>query len=578
MLKEEEIKNPEGLGNSRFTFNGNIITEIGEESISNPVIAIAELIKNSYDADAKNVVLNFDNIGKRNTKIVIRDDGVGMDYPEIKDRWMDIGSPHKKNIEKTHENDRVPAGAKGIGRFASHCLGESLKLITASKNEKNGYRLSFDWTKFSPAIKATDVDVRTDKFKKKLSTRGTTLIVDQLKQQWNDNEKLKNLLRDIFLLTSPLDPPKNFRIKENISRECPELKKLNDSFLKKAGYHIKITLSKKKEIAYEFFKNNQKVKDEKEQLKTELSCGDIIFDLYFYYKTADKWKEYFDIDLTKKEIEEIGFMLKEYGGVKLYRDKFRVKPYGDKDADWIRLDKWSRDQSMVPGNTQIIGIVSISKQTNPDIEDITTREGVINNLQFFDLVKFVTTGVDLFVDIRGEIESGKAKARKKRVKKKIEVVIPKGRDMATTGQCPFIDVKGDFPNSHYNQVVYEANECENRNYPNAAFWLCRKIVENLTFHIIEKKFPGDIDLWYDTSSTRNHSLSRLIKNLHKNRDKFKPNVRECIEQFKIDVGKFKKDVDAAIHKNHFYLTDKSDLKKYNINKLLQLLIDIFNKS
>jgi len=580
MLKEEDIKKLEELGPNRFTFNGNIITEIGEESISNPFIAIAELIKNSYDADSKNVNLEFQNLGKHNPKIIVRDDGVGMDSAQVKDKWMDIGSPHKKEIEKTSENNRIPVGAKGIGRFASHCLGKSLKLITASKNEHYGYRLHFDWTKFSPKVKATDVDVSTERFKKKISNRGTTLVIDQLKQQWHDNEKLRNLLRDIFLLTSPIESPKSFKIKENISKECPELKRLNSSFLDKATYHLRISLSKRKDISYEFYKIDKKIKEEKKQLQSELSCGDVTFDLYFYYKIASKWKEYTDRELTKKDMEEITLMLREYGGIKLYRDKFRVKPYGDKDADWIGLDKWSRDQSIVPGNTQVIGVVSISKETNPDIEDTTTREGVINKPQFFDLIKFITTSVNIFVDVRSEVESNKVKARKtkgkkKVAKKKIEIATPKVEERPVTVQeAPFIDIKGNFPNSHYNQLVYEANECENRNYPNAAFWLCRKITENLTFHILEKKFSSDINLWYDTTNKRNHSFSKLIDNLYQNRDKFKPNAKDYIEQFKIDVGQFKKAVDAAIHKNYVYLSDKTELKKYKINKILQLLIDI----
>jgi hypothetical protein len=577
IIGEEIVKKPEELGPSRFTFNGNIITEIGEESISNPFIAIAELIKNSYDADATKVNIEFQNLGKHNSKIIISDDGTGMDSSQIKDKWMDIGSPHKKELEKTSENNRIPVGAKGIGRFASHCLGKSLKLITASKNEHYGYRLLFDWIKFTSKVKATDVDVLTERFKKKLSTRGTTLVLDQLKHQWHDNDKLHDLLRDIYLLTSPINSPKNFKLKENVSRECNGIKKLTSNFLDKAAYRLKISLSKKKDITYEFYKNNNKIKDEKTQLDKELLCGDVTFDLYFYYKLASKWKEYLDKELQKEEIDEISTMLKEYGGIKLYRDKFRVKPYGDKDADWIGLDKWSRDQTIVPGNTQVIGVVSISKETNPDIEDTTTREGVINNPQFFDLMTFVATGIRSFVDIRSEIESGKAKARKaSRRKQKIKTATPKvGEQPVSVLEAPFIDVKGSFPKNHYSQLIFEINECENRNNPNAAFWLCRKISENLIFDILEKKFPNDTDLWYDTANRRNHSFSVLIFNLYTKKDQFKPNAQQYIEQVKADIGKFKKDVDAVIHKNYKYLIDKKELKPYQINRILQLLIDIY---
>jgi len=585
MLNEDEIKNPENLGPSRFTFNGNIISEIGEESISNPFIAIAELIKNSYDADSHQINLNFLNLDKHNPKIVLSDDGVGMDSSQIKDRWMDVGSPHKKEISITPENKRIPVGAKGIGRFASHCLGKSLNVITASKNEHFGYKLHFDWEKFSPKIKATDVDVDTQRFKKKLSTRGTTLIIDNLKQRWNeDSTKIKNLLRDTYLLTSPIDSPKSFKIKTNLSKDFSNLKRLDSEFLNKSAYHLSVRLKGKRNLEFDFHKNGHTAKiNQKKELKEDLNCGEVSFDLYFYYKIATKWKERLNKNLTKKEMEEISSMLSEYGGIKLYRDKFRVKPYGDQDADWIGLDKWSRDQSIVPGNTQVIGIVSITKQKNPDIEDTTTREGVINSSAFFDLIKFVTTSVDLFVDLRSEEESDRVKARKSKKKErkaeKMEVSTPKVEERPVTVQeAPFIDVRGPFPSSHYNQCIYEANECENRNYPNAAFWLSRKIIENLVFHVLQKKYPKKIELWYDSKNKRNHSFSTLIDTLGKQKTDFPIHLQELINQFKTDVGTFKKDVDAAVHRNHVYLTNKTELQKYKISKIIQILVDIYNQT
>lgn len=267
-------------------------------------------------------------------------------------------------------------------------------------------------------------------------------------------------------------------------------------------------------------------------------------------------------------------MLEAYGGIKLYRDKFRVKPYGDKDADWIGLDKWSRDQSIVPGNTQIIGLVTIGKESNPNIEDTTSREGVINRKEFFDLIKFVTTCINLFVDFRSAVEEDKAKAKKT---KKIKVVPPKVQEAPPAVQeTQFIDVRGQFPTNHYAQLISEANECEMRDNPNAAFWLSRKIVENLAYHILEKKYKNEVELWYDTANKRNHSLSKLIENLYSRKDQFKPNVREYIEQFKIDVGTFKKAADAAVHKNYFYLSKRGELKQYKVNKIIQLLIQIYN--
>jgi hypothetical protein len=572
MIDEEEIKNAENLGPTRFTFNAHIISEIGEESISNPFIAVAELIKNAYDADATKVEVKFNNLGKSNSKVIIQDDGVGMDDSQIRDRWMDIGSPHKQRIEKTPENKRIPVGAKGIGRFASHCLGKKLKLITAAQDEKVGHRLTFDWEKFSSDKKATDIDNEMQKFKKKAKTRGTTLIIENLKYDWNVNERVKGLLTDLYLLPSPIDAPKNFKIKETVDG-AGTVPKLTPEFLDKAGYRLHVELTQKKGAKVTFYKNNKEVESKSITLTAELNCGDATFDLYFYYKMANKWKQYLSKELGTKEIGEIEEMLKNYGGIKLYRDKFRVKPYGDRGADWIGLDKWSRDQSIVPGNAQVIGIVSISKESNPKIEDTTSREGVINRLEFYDLIAFVTTSIKLFVDYRSVQEGDKAKAKK--AAKRFKVVRPKVQEEpVATAEAQFIDVKGTFPTSHYTKLITEANECELRNCPNAAFWLSRKIIENLVYDILAKKFKNQVNLWYDTAKDRNHSLSMLIENLYTKKDEFGPN-KQIIEQFKSDVGKFKKDVDSAVHKNFFYLNDKKDLKQYQVSKIVEMLLQIY---
>jgi len=583
MLEEKDIKKIEKVGANRFTFNGNIINEIGEESISNPFIAIAELIKNSYDADSKQILLKFSNIGKHNPQISLSDDGIGMDGDDIKNKWMDIGSPHKSEIEKSSEQGRIPVGAKGIGRFASHCLGKKLILITSKKEEINGYKLSFDWESFKKCNKATDVDNITEKFKKSKKTRGTSLIINNLKHDWNDGEKLRNLIKDLYLLTSPIDSPKNFKIKQHITQNCKDLKKITKSFLDKSAYRLSVKLSKKKNISYEFYKNNKLIKKDDGELDENLSCGDLHFDLYFYYKSKLAWQKWIGRDLAKKEIDEIRTMLEDYGGIKIYRDKFRVKPYGDKNADWIGLDKWSRDQSMVPGNTQTIGVVSLSKTTNPEIIDTTSREGVLNNSAYFDLIKFVTTSIKKFVDLRGEQETEKVKAKKIKKKKKgktskVKVELPRIEEpVSSPPDIKFIDVGGNFPNNHYNQLIYEANKCEENNYPNAAFWMSRKIVENLVFHVLEKKFPKELDLWYDKENKRNHSFSKLIENLSDKKTDFELNLQELIDQFKTDVGKFKKAVDATIHRNHVYLSDKEELKQYKINKIIQILLDIFSR-
>lgn len=577
---ERKSDKKERVGDYRFTFNGNMIVELGEESISNHNIALAELIKNSYDADSASVFLEFVDLEKHNTSIKISDDGEGMNLSDIKDKFMDIGSPHKKGATRTKELNRVPVGAKGIGRFASHSLGNHLFLSTGTKGEKNGYELDFDWKKFSPNNKATDINIETSKFDKKASVHGTTLQIKELKNNWNDDEKIKSLMRDIELLVSPIDPPKKFKIKENITNGETKTVKIRKEFFNKAVYSFKAKLTKKKNFNFEFYKLGKLIKKQKTEIPKNLSCGDTTFELFFYYKTTESWKRNTGADVSKKDLDYIRSVLDEYGGIKIYRDHFRVKPYGDPKADWIGLDKWARDDTNIPRNIQTLGIVTITKEKNPKIEDTTTREGVINNIEYYDLVQFVTTSIREFAILKKSQEGGRVRGKNKNKKTKtIRLEKPKAESTLSLARQPLlIGVNGSFPSTHYDQIIHEANECNEKNYPNAALWLCRKIIENLVTHILEKKFKTQPNLWYDVSRRRVIDFSQLIVNLYDNRAVFtKPGVKHQIEIFNGDITPLRKAMNSKVHNNYDYMTDRSDLKKFKIKKVVQTLVDIYSK-
>lgn len=571
----------EQVDDLRFTFNGNLIAELGEESISNPNVAIAELIKNAYDADSTQVSLEFLDLNKHNTSIRLSDDGIGMGVTDVKNKFMDIGSPHKKGMGRTAEQHRVPVGAKGIGRFASHSLGNKLLLTTSVKGEKAGHQLEFEWKRFNSGIKADDINIPMFKFDKKSSARGTALEIQELKESWNDNEKLRPLAKDLQLLVSPIDPPKKFRIKHNLPDDDLGLPKIKKSFFDKAAYSFRVKLVKKKELRYEFYKLGKLEAKGTKTLTKNLSCGDAEFELHFYYKVPHIWKQNTGKDISKEDLDYIKAVLGEFGGIKLYRDHFRVKPYGDTGVDWIGLDSWNRNSTDVPGNPQVLGIVSITKEKNPGIEDTTTREGVINNAAYYDLVEFVTTSIREFVVFKNAEEPGRKPRRKNAQSKTIKPEKPKAavNGSTTAKQPPLIDIKGSFPSAHYDPIVYEANECSDKNYPNAAFWLCRKIVENLVSHILQKKYPSNPALWYDTTKSRVLNLSQLIENLYQNRKDFTaPGVTQMIVVFNTDVATMRKAVNATVHNNHDYLTDRDDLKKYKIKKIIQTLVDIHAKT
>ena len=122
---------------------------IGRELITNDFIAVSELAKNSYDALAKTarIIFKETKTGSKNSKIIISDDGKGMSIKDIEKKWLFVGYSEKKN-KKTIGKGRIPAGAKGIGRFSCDRLGKKLKILTKTKDEKKINVIEINWEDF----------------------------------------------------------------------------------------------------------------------------------------------------------------------------------------------------------------------------------------------------------------------------------------------------------------------------------------------------------------------------------------------------------------------------------------------
>ena len=136
-----------------FQPRARLLLQLGDKLIKNENIALLELIKNSYDADAKKVTVSLSNITDKGLgKIDIIDNGEGMDMEIIENVWLEPGSDYKEQLfkkrKRTKKYDRLPIGEKGIGRFGVHKLGNKIELIS-KKEGKNEVVVSIDWNEFS---------------------------------------------------------------------------------------------------------------------------------------------------------------------------------------------------------------------------------------------------------------------------------------------------------------------------------------------------------------------------------------------------------------------------------------------
>jgi anti-sigma regulatory factor (Ser/Thr protein kinase) len=234
--KASEIKS------ASFKPKAHILTLLGEELIKDPVMAIYELIKNSYDADSKSVLVYFQNITDHdNANIVVIDSGTGMTEEVLQNVWLEPGTAFRKPLDGYGKRmmarspifHRIPMGEKGVGRFAVHKLGSKIKLISRPceviLDEKGNFKekklldyeisVEIDWHAFTQSKYLSEVSIKyiknTDKdsflFKKE---SGTYIKISSLKEIWNRGMARK-LKRHTLAMTSPKSDPLKFQIDLN---------------------------------------------------------------------------------------------------------------------------------------------------------------------------------------------------------------------------------------------------------------------------------------------------------------------------------------------------------------------------
>lgn len=422
-----------------------LLTMLGEQLIKNEQIALAELIKNSYDADADWVKVSFVNFGydekkkeifkTSNSKIIVEDNGSGMNLKVIEDSWMNPATPNKKTreneeIKTSPKKHRIIQGEKGIGRFAILKLGRDIKITTRPEGENSEFIIDYHLSQYDDDFlteNGEDKQLFIDNISIPVSEQmpvvlvdrkvivnnsvfeignnhGTVIEISNLKGEWTF-EKIKKVNAESQKLESIFEKIFSGKKKEDlfeIGFECNEnrllysdetikelssllensvvLKITNGCYSEKEGkFSYKINevpyvlhLKDSQISGLTFFKNRlAEVNLFGETEIRKTTCGDFKFNFFVFDFAADRESPYF---LDKKEKA----IVKEHR-IYLYRDHIRVAPYGDPDNDWLEIDKMrgiGRAGDYL-SNDQVVGFVDISKQGNPRLKDKTNREGLI---------------------------------------------------------------------------------------------------------------------------------------------------------------------------------------------------------
>ena len=196
-----------------FKISTGLKNIIGRELITSEVVAVFELVKNSFDANSKNVDIELD---LKNQKIVITDDGIGMSKNDIENKWLFVAYSEKKDINE--KNGRKYVGAKGIGRFACDRLGANIKIVTKTIKEKNFNVLDIKWGAFEKnnleEFKNIPVSYSNITNFNGIEKSGTSIIINDLRDKW-DYDRIVKLKKSLEKLVNPFDSNIDMKIELN---------------------------------------------------------------------------------------------------------------------------------------------------------------------------------------------------------------------------------------------------------------------------------------------------------------------------------------------------------------------------
>ena len=399
-----------------------ILRTLGDELISSETVALIELVKNAYDADATRVLVRFHGpleIGKG--KIEVIDNGHGMSLETIQTAWMEPATLVKKRRTRSESGRRRVLGEKGVGRFATSKLANYLEVVTRRAQQDDEVRVFFDWKQFDDEQKYLDqVEVlwekakpteicpggtiqtlweEKEKPKDSDLTHGTILRMEGLRANWG-KEQVKKLCTDLSRLVSPFfeqEAPQtdNFQICLELPAPFQDLSGVIKPLeaLKNPHYTIQGDVNETGHCDLTIGLREQKAKKRiREQLKFldghAPQCGPFHIELRVWDREAKDLAEL--VELYGSTLKDVRSNLNSVAGINIYRDGFRVLPYGEPRNDWLRLDlRRVQNPTMRLSNNQIVGYVLISADANPNLRDQSNREGIIEGPALDDLRSLV---------------------------------------------------------------------------------------------------------------------------------------------------------------------------------------------
>jgi len=472
-----------------FTVDSALLRELGERLVGKPHIALAELVKNSYDADATSVTIRL-----LPERIEILDNGQGMAKDEFRSFWMRIGTTHKIDERVSRNFKRPLTGSKGVGRLAVQFLASELEIRTVSEKAQNTQFLgTVNWEKASQAGELTKAKADytegppTAPFPGD-SRHGTAVSLKRLHQDWDENS-IKNLAREIRWLRPPFRP--NPRLKTDRQKAFDVAFETDDPGLMKSFegqmdailnlWNAKL-VGKLEEPAHAGSKTG-----DTRTVNLSLEFADGVRESFNYKAEACtlhfcefeilvyKLKGRQALGVKKTDAHEY---LQEFGGVHIYDAGFHLPYYGP-GLDWLDIEmdhshrktvsellpkkiQVPRGLNFLPTQSRILGVVhvdsSLERQSAEKERTLSddaylkvqiTRDRLVDNKALGTLAKIVRTSIDFYAMKEAARAFAEAEAKRdvEPVREKVERV-----------EQVIEEFKGDIPAEVYSRLKGDLQE------------------------------------------------------------------------------------------------------------------------
>jgi signal transduction histidine kinase len=431
-----------------FKADSALLRELGERLVGKPYIALAELIKNAYDADATRCVINL-----TEDRIEVADDGHGMAEREFLDYWMTIGTRHKQHADRSRSLKRRVTGSKGVGRLSAQFLAQRMQLVSTAQGARERLHAFVDWESAIDTGSLTQAEAQyrmeasDSSAYPQSSQHGTLVVLHDLKQTWNQ-EEIRELGRQIWMLNSPIylfgsnrrrrGDPNDFHIV--FKTDLPGIDEAFETQLTQALENYQAVIRGRIERDGDRNQSFVTVTFEDETFSETFDCPDFLREADWeirVYNLAGRQAGGVSVYAMREYFEK-------YGGVTVFDKGFRL-PYYGAENDWLELEydhSHRRNRSKLlpdhlhvaralndlPTQGRIFGVVNVNtsrenrlaegrrKNSGEFLKIQVSRDRLVANKAFTALKDSVRQSIDYYATLK-----------RRRVAETVETVRPSER-------------------------------------------------------------------------------------------------------------------------------------------------------